>query len=113
MQEIADFSLMWPQLLLTDYQFTGDKEFLRQYYPTAKGIIEHFRQYEREDGLLEQVGDKWNLVDWPENLRDGYDFDLSRPVVAPRLSQRDKCALYRSCENGVRDGTNPRAAAQL
>ncbi len=83
MQEIADFSLMWPQLLLTDYQFTGDKNFLRQYYPTAKGIIEHFRQYKREDGLLEQVGDKWNLVDWPENLRDGYDFDLSRPVVAP------------------------------
>mgnify|MGYP000632860649 FL=1 len=22
-------------------------------------------------------------MDWPENLRDGYDFDLSRPVVAP------------------------------
>ncbi len=82
-QEIADFSLMWPQLLLTDYQFTGDREFLRKYYPTAKGIIEYFRKYEREDGLLEQVADKWNLVDWPENLRDGYDFELSRPVVAP------------------------------
>ena len=26
--------------------------------------------------------DKWNLVDWPENLRDDYDFNLSRPVVA-------------------------------
>lgn len=82
MQEIADFSLLWPQMLLLDYQFTGDKAFLQRYYPVAKGVIEHFRQYEREDGMLYQVSDKWNLVDWPENLRDSYDFTLSRPVVA-------------------------------
>lgn len=82
MQEIADFSLLWSQLLLLDYQFTGDKVFLERYYPVAKGIIGHFREYEREDGLLYQVADKWNLVDWPENLRDDYDFTLSRPIVA-------------------------------
>ncbi len=82
MQEIADFSLLWSQFLMIDYQFTGDKAFLAKYYPIAKKIIEHFRQYEREDGLLVQVKDKWNLVDWPENLRDNYDFILSRPVVA-------------------------------
>lgn len=83
MQEVADFSLLWSQLLLLDYQFTGDRRFLKKYLPAAEGIIRHFRRYERKDGLLEQVADKWNLVDWPENLRDGYDFELSRPVVAP------------------------------
>lgn len=83
MQEIADFSLLWSQLLMTDYQFTGDRDFLKTYYPTAKNILHHFAQYERGDGLLEQVADKWNLVDWPENLRDDYDFELSRPKVAP------------------------------
>lgn len=81
MQEIADFSLLWSQLLLTDYQFTGDQDFLRKYYPVARSILEYFRRYEREDGLLEQVKDKWNLVDWPENLRDGYEFELTRPIV--------------------------------
>lgn len=83
MQEIADFSLLWGELLLTDYQFTHDKEFLAEYYPAAKGIITYFRRYEAENGLLYQVTEKWNLVDWPENLRDDYDFVLSRPVVAP------------------------------
>ncbi len=82
MQEIADFSLLWSQLLMLDYQFTGDRVFLAKYYPTARGVVEYFRQYAREDGLLEQVKDKWNLVDWPENLRDNYDFPLTRPVVA-------------------------------
>lgn len=82
MQEIADFSLLWSQLLITEYNYSGDKEFLREYYPTALNIIRHFSQYSRKDGLLEQVADKWNLVDWPENLRDDYDFELSRPIVA-------------------------------
>lgn len=82
MQEIADFSLLWSELLLTDFYFTGDKEFLGTYYPVAEGIIRHFEQYENENGLLDCVADKWNLVDWPENLRDGYDFALTRPVVA-------------------------------
>lgn len=83
MQEIADFSLLWSRLLLLDYRFSGEKEMLEKYYPAAKGILEHFKSYERADGLLDQVADKWNLVDWPENLRDNYDFVLSRPVVAP------------------------------
>ncbi len=82
MQEVADFSLLWSQLLLQHYGFTGNLEFLKEMYPVAKGILEHFKQYAREDGLLERVADKWNLVDWPENLRDDYDFDLTRPVVA-------------------------------
>lgn len=80
MQEIADFSLLWSELLLRDYQFTGDRDFLREYYPAARGIVEYFSGYARPDGLLEHVADKWNLVDWPDNLRDDYDFPLTIPV---------------------------------
>ncbi len=81
MQEIGDFSLLYSQLLLLYYRYTGDADTVVRYYGTAEGIIRYFSKYQREDGLLEQVGEKWNLVDWPENLRDGYDFALTRPVV--------------------------------
>lgn len=81
MQEIADFSLLYPQLLMTDYEFTGDREFLREHCRIVRDMLLYFAGYEDESGLLNQVRDKWNLVDWPENLRDRYDFDLSRPVV--------------------------------
>lgn len=82
MQEIADFSLLWPQMLLMEYQFTGDRPFLRTYYSKARGVLAYFESYARDDGLLESVTEKWNLTDWPENVRDGYDFTLSRPHVA-------------------------------
>lgn len=83
MQEIADFSLLFPQLLLLDYTFTGEKTFLASCYPAAKAAIEAYASYARKDGLLENVSAQWNMVDWPENLRDDYDFPLTRPVVAP------------------------------
>jgi alpha-L-rhamnosidase len=76
MQEIADFSLQWPLQLLQYYKLSGDRLFLEAMYPAAVQLIRHCEAYQREDGLLDSVNDKWNLVDWPENLRDGYDFAL-------------------------------------
>ena len=48
--------------------------------PVAEDMLTHFKRYAREDGLLSSVTDKWNLVDWPKNLRDGYDFPLTNPI---------------------------------
>lgn len=80
MQEIADFSLQWPMQLLQYYRQSGDADFLRELLPAAEGILRHFVRFEREDGLLERVTDKWNLVDWPVGMRDDYDFPLTLPI---------------------------------
>lgn len=80
MQEIADFSLQWPLQLLNYYRQSGDIDFLIEMAPIAEGILKYFHKYKRKDGLLENVKEKWNLVDWPQNLRDNYDFDLSDVV---------------------------------
>lgn len=80
MQEIADFSLQWPYQLLNYYMHSADIEFLQEMYQVAEGIIGYFKKYQRADGLLENIGEKWNLVDWPDNLRDDYDFNLTKPV---------------------------------
>ncbi len=82
MQEIADYSLLFGELLLLEYKFSGDKDFLKKYYFTAKNVLLYFKQFENEQGLLCGVKEKWNLVDWPENLRDNYDFPLTRPITS-------------------------------
>ncbi|MCD8023751.1 MAG: family 78 glycoside hydrolase catalytic domain, partial [Lachnospiraceae bacterium] len=81
MQELADYSLLFPLLPMTDYEFTGDRNFLARSYPAVRKVTESFLIYQRPDGLLENVSALWNLVDWPENLRDHYDFPLTRPIV--------------------------------
>lgn len=80
MQEIADYSLLFPMTLLWYYRLSGDASLLNELYPVVTGLAGYFKKYERSDGLIANVYDKWNLVDWPENLRDGYDFPLTRPV---------------------------------
>ncbi len=74
LQEIADYSFQFPILALRYYNAVGDKEYLGQNLRICQRIISHFKKYARDDGLLCRVTDEWNLVDWPDNLRDGYDF---------------------------------------
>ncbi|MBQ3178129.1 MAG: family 78 glycoside hydrolase catalytic domain [Clostridia bacterium] len=75
-QKIADYSLQLPILLKRHYDFTGNLDFLRAAMPTLTGMIEYFKGFINADGLLDQMDTMWNLVDWPKNLRDGYDFVL-------------------------------------
>lgn len=80
MQELADYSLQYPLQILWVYNFTKDKQFLKQMQPYAQQLCDYFEYYEREDGMLHNIFDKWNMVDWPMNLRDDYDFLLTKPI---------------------------------
>ena len=80
MQEIADYGLIFPSLVLWTYKFDGDIGFLKSVEPTLKGMYEYFASFDRGDGLIEKLYGQWNLVDWPANLRDGYDFPLTKPI---------------------------------
>ncbi len=80
MHEIADYSLQLPALVTWVYHMDGDLEFVKETLPYMTGIYQHFSKFMNSFGLLEQVDDKWNLVDWPANLRDGYDFPMTDPI---------------------------------
>ena len=54
----------------------GDLDFVQRVEPYATGVYRYFLGYANAQGLLDGVSDKWNSVDWPANLRDGYDFEL-------------------------------------
>ncbi len=80
MQEIADYSLQFPIIALREYDFSGDKVFLKRCLDASEKILATFEKFADEDGLLDGVTSKWNLVDWPTNLRDGYDFPMTQPI---------------------------------
>lgn len=79
-QKIADYTLQLPLNVLRYYEYTKDKPFLKDMLSVCEKICKYFSSFSRSDGLLSKVDTHWNLVDWPENLRDGYDFDLSDPI---------------------------------
>ena len=81
MQQIADYSLVLPALVNWIYREDGDLQFLAECEPVMSRMYAYFCRYERPDGLIERVHE-WNMVDWPTNLRDGYDFPLTKPIGA-------------------------------
>lgn len=74
--EIAEFPMLIVVLVLFEAVLSGNTDFLEKTYPDVIALMEVYRmRYERENGTV-TVGDKWNLVDWPESARDGYDARL-------------------------------------
>lgn len=76
---IADYSFIFPELLYNYYKITKDKDTVKDLIDACDKIINYYKKYQRQDGLLDAVSE-WNLVDWPANLRDSYDFDLEKPT---------------------------------
>ena len=73
-QKIADYDLLYPHMLLKYYRLTGDSKTLKSLTPACEDILSEYEPFKNADGLLESVTSAWNLVDWPDNMRDGYEY---------------------------------------
>lgn len=79
MQEIAEYSLQWPLLLKEHYRHTGDRAFLGYMADHAfDPLFNYYARFDDGSGLLTGMTEKWVLVDWPDSLRDGYDYDYAK-----------------------------------
>ena len=76
MQEIAEFPLILCRLVLWHYRYTKDLGYLKTNYPKVKALLDAYRRDYEKGGLLQDL-DKWCVVEWPPNFRDGYDVDLT------------------------------------
>ena len=76
MQEIAEFPLQYPIMLEFYLEHSGDTAFVKKTVEEVfPGLFSYFAGFENASGLLTGLkGEKWVLVDWPANLRDGYDY---------------------------------------
>ncbi len=75
---VTDYAFQYPMNLLTYYENSGDKKFLKDMLPYCEMMMDYFRQYEK-NGLLYDITADMHIVDWPRNpydFSDGYDYNL-------------------------------------
>jgi len=80
MQEIAEYPLMLISLILWHYRVCGDRDYLAKNYPGIRALLDSYRTDYEKAGLLRDL-DKWCVVEWPANFRDGYDVDITEGKV--------------------------------
>ena len=76
MQEIAEYPLMLVNLVLWHYRLTGDKDYLAANFPKSTAVLEYYRETYEKELLLTDL-DRWCVVEWPMEFRDGYDVDIT------------------------------------
>lgn len=74
-QEIAEYPLILVSLVFWHYQFTSDVSYLAENFEKVKALLDAYRKAYEKDGLLTDL-DKWSVVEWPPEYRDGYDVEL-------------------------------------
>lgn len=80
-QELAEWSLCWPLMLDYYYRMTGDRRLVEQMVEAGalEKLFAWFEKLHSPHGLLTGVDKhKWVLVDWPANLRGGYDYEQTK-----------------------------------
>jgi len=80
MQEIAEYPLILIYLILWHYRITEDREYLAENYPKVCKLLDAYCSHYEKDDLLRDL-DKWCVVEWPANFRDGYDVDIREGQV--------------------------------
>ncbi|MBQ8649606.1 MAG: family 78 glycoside hydrolase catalytic domain [Clostridia bacterium] len=80
MQEIAEYPLYMVSLILWHYRLTKDKEYLKKNYSLVCRLLNAYKAEYEKDYLLQEL-DKWCVVEWPNNFRDGYDVDISEGKI--------------------------------
>ena len=81
MQEMGESPLFFIVQAWSYLAYTGNKEFIRARYDQFKDILDYYcESYADSDGLLHKL-DKWCVVEWPLQYRDGYDVDLTEGQV--------------------------------
>ncbi|MBO4410687.1 MAG: family 78 glycoside hydrolase catalytic domain [Lachnospiraceae bacterium] len=73
----AEYPLVFLRLLWFSYCVTGDRKTLLKDYDRIRWVLDTYARDYEKDGLIGKI-DKWCVVEWPQEYRDGYDADLSQ-----------------------------------
>ncbi|XMO85801.1 alpha-L-rhamnosidase N-terminal domain-containing protein [Algibacter sp. AS12] len=87
-QIIPPFSLIWVDMIYDFFMYRNDPEFLRQFIPGIKSVIDWFSIRVDETGMVTNLK-WWNFTDWtidfpsgiPQGADDGYSANISLQFV--------------------------------
>ena len=94
-QEIAEYPLIMPELMLWLYRAEGDREYLRENIVKMQRVLEFYRRNYEKDGLLRDL-DRWCVVEWPKNYQDGYAVDVKEGQVCHEAHISINAYYYRA-----------------
>ena len=95
MQEIAEYPLILPDLMLWHYRKSGDREYLCENVKKMQRVLDFYRENYEKDGIVNNL-DRWCVVEWPKNYQDGYAADVAEGKVSREAHIAINAYYYRA-----------------
>jgi len=90
---IMDYTLFWFLSIYDYYQFTGDKQFIKQIYPRMQTMMDYVLGRTNKNGMLEGQSGDWVFVDWADGYMDKHgELSYEQILFCKSLETMSLCA---------------------
>jgi hypothetical protein len=89
---IMDYTFYWFLGIYDYYLYTGDKTFIRQFYPRMQSLMDYVLGRRNKDGLLQGLPGDWIFIDWAAGLSKKGEVSFEQMLFARSLETMALCA---------------------
>lgn len=89
---IMDYTFYWFIGIYDYYLFTGDEDFIHQFYPRMQTLMEYVLGRRNKNGLLEGLPGDWIFIDWAAGLSKKGEVSFEQLLFARSLETMAICA---------------------
>lgn len=89
---IMDYSFYWFLGIYDYYLYTGDQQFIKQFYPRMQGLMDYCLGRRNKDGLMEGMAGDWIFIDWADKLSKKGEVSFEQLLLCRSLETMALCA---------------------
>ncbi|HWV74575.1 MAG TPA: hypothetical protein VN040_22810 [Pseudosphingobacterium sp.] len=89
---IMDYTFYWFLGIYDYYLYTGDKQFIQQFYPRMQSLMDYCLGRRNKDGFLQGMAGDWVFIDWAEGLSKKGEVSFEQLLFCRSLETMKLCA---------------------
>ncbi len=98
---IMDYTFYWFLGIYDYYLYTGDKQFIQQFYPRMQSLMEYCLSRRNQNGLMEGLAGDWIFIDWADGLSKKGEVSFEQLLLARSLQAMAICANIVNDNKGI------------
>ncbi|GEO04413.1 alpha-rhamnosidase [Adhaeribacter aerolatus] len=99
---IMDYTFYWFLGINDYYQYTGDKSFVKQFYPRMQSLMEFALNRRNKNGMVEGLAGDWVFIDWADGLSKQGEVSFEQLLLCRSLETMALCANIAQDQEGAR-----------
>jgi len=98
---IMDYTFYWFLSIKDYYQYTGDKTFIKQFYPRMQTLMDYCLSRRDKNGMMAGLPGDWLFIDWADGLSKKGELSFEQLLFCRSLETMATCAKLSNDTEGA------------